>query len=94
MPELVVGASAAAAFVLLVHLARSRGIPVSFWQWALSVLAILYWVFVLETVISFLREGTPKGAVVMGTILGFVGVVWAALLGRLVFSGRKGVRHA
>jgi hypothetical protein len=94
MPELVVGASAAAALVLLVHLARSRGIPVSFGQWALSVLAILYWVFVLETVISFLREGTPKGAVVMGTILGFVGVVWVVLLGRLVFSGRKGAKHA
>lgn len=94
MPELAVGASAAAAFVLLVHLARSRGLTLSGWQWALSVLAILYWVFVLETVLSFLREGTPKGAVVMGTILGFVGVVWVVLLGRLVFSRRKGVKHA
>jgi hypothetical protein len=43
---------------------------------------------VLEIVVSFLREGTPKGAAVIGTLLGFVAVVYAVVLGRTVFSVR------
>ena len=61
-------------------------LTVTWWQWGLTFLGLLYGVFVLEVVVSFLREGTPKGAAVMGTLLGFVGVVWAVVLGRTVFS--------
>lgn len=94
MPELIIGAVAATSLVLMSRLARIRGITLAPWQWIFSILVVLYWVFILETVISFLREGTPKGAVVMGTILGFVGVVWAVLLSRFVYSGRRGAKHA
>jgi hypothetical protein len=86
MAELMIGALAASGFLLLVRFARVRGLSVSGWQWALSFLGFLYAVFVLEVVVSFLREGSPKGAAVMGTLLGFVAVLWAVLLGRFVFK--------
>jgi hypothetical protein len=87
MGELLVGAAAASGFILLTRYARDREIPVTRWQWGLTVLGFLFWVFVFEVILSFLREGSPKGAAVMGTILGFIGVVWAVLLFRLVFAG-------
>jgi hypothetical protein len=92
MAELIIGACAATGLVLLIRLARTRTLSVTWWQWGLTFLGLLYAVFVLEVVVSFLREGTPKGAAVMGTILGFVAVVWAVVLGRTVFSGRAGER--
>jgi hypothetical protein len=85
MAELFIGAGAATAFLLLVRLARVRGLQIRLWQWGLTFAGLVYGVFVLEVVVSFLREGTPKGAAVMGTLLGFVGVVWGVLLGRFVF---------
>ncbi|MFC1576000.1 hypothetical protein ACFL5A_05100 [Gemmatimonadota bacterium] len=91
MPELIIGAGAATGFVILTRFAQSRALSITWWQWVLTLLAFLYGVFVLEVVVSFLREGSPKGAVVMGTILGFFAVVWAVLLGRFVFrQGHRG----
>ena len=101
MAELFIGAAAAMGLFLLVSMARSRAIPVRWWQWVLTLLCLMYTVFVAEIIIGFLREGTPKGAVVTGTLLGFPAAVWAVLLGRFVFrweNGRgkgrsRGVRH-
>jgi hypothetical protein len=92
MVELVLGAVAAATFLVLVQYAKSNALRVRWWQWVLTGLGFLYAVFVVEVVLEFLREGTPKGAAVMGTILGFIAVVWAVLLARFAFT--KGVKHA
>jgi hypothetical protein len=89
MAELIIGAAAATGFLALTRVAQTRGLSVSWWQWGLTLLGFLYGVFVLEVMVSFLREGTPKGAAVMGTILGFVAVVWGVLLSRFVFRARK-----
>jgi len=86
MAELFIGAGAAMGFLLLLRFTRARALTVTWWQWGLTFLGFLYGVFVLEVVVSLLREGTPKGAVVMGTLLGFIAVVWAVILGRTVFS--------
>lgn len=91
MAELIIGAGAATLFVLLMRLVRVRALTVTWWQWGLALLGLLYGVLVLEVVVSFLREGTPKGAAVMGTLLGFFAVVWAVILGRTVFSRRPNV---
>jgi hypothetical protein len=91
MAELVIGAGAATGFILLLRFVRIRGLEVSLWRWGLTFFGLLYGVFVLEVVVSFLREGTPKGAVVMGTLLGFVAVMWAVLLGRFVFRKSLGL---
>ena len=94
MAELMIGGIAAAGFILLVQSARARALTVTWWQWGLTVLGFLYGVFVVEVVVSFLEEGTPKGAVVMGTILGFIAIVWGVLLGRFVFRAGQSTAPA
>lgn len=84
MAELLIGATAATGFILLTRFTRARALKVTWWQWGITFLGFLYGVLVLEVVVAFLREGTPKGAAVMGTLMGFVAVVWGVLLGRLV----------
>jgi len=88
MAELIIGGVAATGFILLTRFSQTRALKVAWWQWGLTLLGFLYCVLVLEVVVSFLREGTPKGAAVMGTLMGFVAVVWGVLLGRLVFRKR------
>lgn len=94
MAELLVGAVAATVLFTIIRHARSRAIPVNWWGWTLTVLALLYAVFVVEVTLSFLREGSSKGAVVMGTILGFIAVVWGVLVARFVFGGTRGREEA
>jgi hypothetical protein len=91
MAELIIGALAAMGFLLLTHYVRLRNLRIAWWQWAITLLGFLYGVFVLEVVVSFMREGTPKGAAVMGTLLGFFAVLWGVVLGRTVFAGKKPV---
>lgn len=88
MAELVIGAVTATGFILLMRFVRLRSLRISWWQWGITFLGFLYVVFVLEVVVSFLREGAPKGAAVMGTLLGFFAVVWAVVLGRTVFLAK------
>ena len=87
--ELLVGAAAAAGLLLIVRTAASRGLRIGAIQWALTVLWLLYAVFVAEVVIAFLREGMLKGAAVNGAILGFGAIVGAVLLLRFVFTAPR-----
>jgi hypothetical protein len=89
MADLVIGAVAAAGFLLVVDYARARGLKLSWWRWVLTLLGFFYGVFVLEVIATFLEEGSTQAAVVMGSILGFAAVVWGVLLGRFVFSHRE-----
>ena len=88
MAELFVGAAVAVGLYVIIQYANNRRLGVRWWQWLLTILGFLYLAFVLEVIVSFLREGSPKAATVNGAILGFVAVVWAVLLGRLVFTKR------
>jgi len=93
MAELLLGGVGVALFLSVVRWSRTRGLRVAWWQWGLTLLAFLYALFVAEVVIEFLREGTTKGALVMGTIMGFAAVVWAVLLKRFVFVSRRRGAH-
>ena len=86
MIHLLIGAVSAAAVLFLVKLSRDRSLSLAWWHWGITVLAVLYAVFVLEVIVSFLDEGAVMGALVMGTILGFTAIVWGVLLGRFVFA--------
>ena len=88
MAELLIGAGALGVLILWVRLAEVRDVVLARWQWGVVFLWVLYTAFVLLAVVEFLREGTPKGAVVMGTILGFGSIVWAVLLERFLFKRR------
>jgi hypothetical protein len=88
MAELFVGAVVAVGLYAVVQYAASRQLVIRWWHWLLTVLGFLYLVFVLEVIVSFLREGSTKAAMVNGAILGFFAVVWGVLLGRFAFSKR------
>jgi len=84
--HILIGAAAMTGFLYLADLSRKRKLNLTWWQWSLTTLAFLYAVFVLEVIAGFLDEGATLGALVMGTILGFVAIVWGVLLSRFVFS--------
>ena len=86
MANIFIGVAAMAGLLFVVDYTRKRELHVVWWQWVLTILGFVYAIFVLEVIVSFLAEGTVKGAVVMGVILGFIAVVWGVLLGRFVFA--------
>lgn len=84
--NLLIGGLAVAAFFLLVNYVHKNELYLKWWQWVLTVMCILYAVFVLELIVGFLAEGAPQAALVMGIITGIFAVIWAVLLGRFVFT--------
>lgn len=86
LANIFIGVAAMTGLLFVVDYARKRRLRIAWWQWVLTILGFVYAIFVLEVIVSFLAEGTVKGAVVMGVILGFIAVVWGVLLGRFVFT--------
>jgi ABC-type uncharacterized transport system permease subunit len=85
MAHIIIGALLTAVFIFLIHRARKKRMRITWWQWILTILGLLYAGFVLEVIVSFLEEGAARAALVMGLALGFIAIVWAVLLGRFVF---------
>ena len=86
MAHILIGAIISAWLLLLIGLTRKRKLQVKWWQWLLTVICFVYIAFVLEVIVSFLEEGAVKGALVMGTMLGFIAIIWGFLLGRTIFT--------
>jgi ABC-type uncharacterized transport system permease subunit len=89
MAHLIIGALLTAVFISLILYARKKNLRITWWQWILTILGLLYTGFVLEVIVSFLEEGAERAALVMGLILGFFAIVWAVLLGRFVFAHKS-----
>ena len=90
MGHLLISAAITTGFFILLNWIRRRKIRISWWQWILTVFGFLYAAFVLEMIHSFLAEGAPRAALVMGIITGFIAVTWGVLLGRFVFLKKTG----
>jgi len=88
MFHLLFGAIAMAGFLALVFFSRKKKLGVTWWQWMITLAGFVFVLFVLEAVYSFITEGSPRGALVMGVLMGFVAVVWAVVLARFVFHKR------
>ena len=86
MSDFVVGALGDAVLWGVVEYSRRRNLHLAWWQWLLTVMAIVYWVLTALLAIGFLAEGAPQAALVMGLILGVPGVLFYALLLRFVFN--------
>ena len=86
MINILIGAIVMAGFLQVIHYSQKRKLKIKWWQWLLTVTGFLYAVFVLEVIVAFIGEGTPKGALVMGLILGLIAVIWGTLLARFVFK--------
>jgi ABC-type uncharacterized transport system permease subunit len=89
MAHLIIGALLTAVFISLILHARKRDLRITWWQWALTMLGLLYSGFVLEVIVSFLEEGAERAALVIGLILGFIAIIWAVFLGRFVFARKS-----
>ncbi len=89
MAHLVIGSLLTAIFILLILRARKKHLRITWWQWVLTLLGLVYAGFVLEVIVSFLEEGAERAALVMGIILGFIAILWAVLLGRFVFASKS-----
>jgi len=85
MIHFVFGLLAAIGFFLLFGYAQKKGFLISWWQWLLTTLGILYAVFVAEVIYGFLAESEPRAALVMGLLTGIVAIIWGVLLRRFVF---------
>lgn len=88
MIHILIGAVTTAALIRIIQSTAKRKLAVKWWQWLLLALEYAYIIFVLEVIASFVEEGAVKGALVMGTVLGFVALIAGFLLARLVFSRR------
>ena len=90
MSHLLIGAVIVTGFFLLLNKIKKHNIPLTWWQWILTILGFVYATFVFELINSFLSEGAPRAALVMGIITGFIAVIWGVLLGRFVFVKKTG----
>ena len=93
MVHFFVGVAATTALWLLAAYVRRNELHVEIWKWTLTVLGLVYAVFVIEVVVGFLAEGEPRAALVMGILLGIFAVIGAVLLGRFVFRRRTQQRE-
>ena len=84
--QLFIGALAFAAAAFLYEYTRRNEIALNWWQWGLTILAILYSIFVLEVFVGFLGEGAVQAAIVNGGITGLFAVIAFVLLARFVFK--------
>ena len=85
MANVLIGIVATLGFLFLVNFVKKRKLRVLWWQWVLVILEILYIILVIEVIIEFISEGSARGALVMGILMGFIAVVGSVLLGRFVF---------
>ena len=85
MSHLLIGAVIVAGFFLLLNKIQKHNMRLTWWQWILTIFGFIYATFVFELINSFLYEGAPKAALVIGIITGFIAIVWGVLLGRFVF---------
>lgn len=90
MSHLLIGAVIVTFFFLLLRHIQKHKMKLMWWQWILTVFGLLYTTFVLELINSFLSEGAPRAALVMGIFTGFIAVVWGVLLSRFVFFKKAG----
>jgi hypothetical protein len=89
MANLLIGSIATAGFLFLLSYVRSKRLKLAWWGWLVIILGFLYGVFVLEVIAAFVEEGSARAAVVMGSVLGFVAVLWGVFLGRFVIGRAK-----
>lgn len=88
MVNILIGAIMMAGFLFVAAYSRKKSLHIAWWQWIITILGFIYATFVLEIIVSFLAEGAGKAALVVGTILGIVAVIWGVMLGRFVFTRR------
>ncbi len=86
MVTVLLGTLVGATLWGLVEFTRRRQIGLQWWEWTLVGAALSYGGVVLAAVLTLLGEGTPRAALVIGTLIGVPAVIFGVLLGRFVFG--------
>lgn len=86
MVHFIIGVSATIVFWWLLNYSKKNKIQITFWKKLITVLGLLYAVFVVEVIVGFIHEQELKAALVMGATTGIFAVIWGVLLRRFVFS--------
>ena len=86
MINLLIGALATAAFILLLKYSHTNNLKINWWQWCLIIGCMIYSIFVIEVIIGFIDEGALRASLVMGLIFGLIAVIWSVLLSRFIFK--------
>jgi hypothetical protein len=81
----LIGIIITVTFCFTLYYVQKNSIKVSWWQWLITLLCFVYTTLVFAVIVEFFAEGSIKGAVVMGTLMGLISIVWAVLLKRFVF---------
>jgi hypothetical protein len=81
----LIGVIITTTFFLTLYFVHKNSIKVSWWQWLITLLCFVYTTFVFAVIVEFLAEGSIKGVIVMGILMGLISIVWAVLLKRFVF---------
>ncbi|MCP4725953.1 MAG: hypothetical protein GY863_13000 [bacterium] len=89
MTDFFIGAFITAGFILFYNYTRKKNLKLSVLHWIVIILGFLYVIFVIETVSSFISEGSYKGAAVIGCLMGFIAVIWAMLIRRFIIIDKK-----
>ena len=88
MVHLLLGILSGIIFMAFLNYVRGKGLRLDFLFWFLTLSFFFYFLFVAEVIIAFLQEGAGRAALVMGTLLGTLLIIWAVLLGRFFFAKR------
>jgi uncharacterized membrane protein len=86
MLEIMVGMLIIIALAWIIIYVRNKKLMLQKGGWILISLALLYSLFVTELVISFMKEGTPQAALVMGGIFGFIAIIFWVLIKRFLLT--------
>ena len=88
MLELIIGMVITALFGVLIVFCQTRKLSISWFQWILLIMEALFIIFWLEIIAAFLMEGSFKGALVNGILIGFMVAVIGVLLYRFIFKSK------
>ena len=87
--HIMIGILIATGFWLVYINAQKNELRFSWWQWALTIIGLVYAAFVLEVIAGFLSEGVPRGALVNGMLTGIPGLIYITLVYRFVLKSLK-----
>ena len=84
--EILSGMFLALALGMIIMHIKNKNLRVRIGGWVLIGFALGYSLFVLELIISFLKEGANQAALVMGGVFGFFAIIIWVLLIRFILT--------
>jgi hypothetical protein len=74
--------------MIIIHI-NKKGLKVRIGGWIFIGFTLGYSLFVLELIISFIKEGANQAALVMGGIFGFLAIILWVLLVRFILTSKS-----